>query len=149
MDEYPGTPETSETPQPEDTLQSPTIDASVSQASIETQKKKKDFWIGMVGCVIGNLLLTGIISTVGVVAAMLLAPVLIDSPNGDELMLAVMIAIYALPFVVNIGVLIFFLVKHRPGIVVGMLTAYGLGLLLTLISSVLIWAMCNNLGAGY
>jgi hypothetical protein len=146
MDEDPGTPQTSDTPELEMLLDSQTIDVSDSQADIEKKKKKSDFWIGLAGCLTGNLLLACIISTVSSVAAVLLGPVLIDSPNGDELMIAVMIAIYALPFVVNIAVLIFFVIKHRPGIVVGMLTFYGLALLLTLISSLLIWVTCRSAG---
>jgi uncharacterized membrane protein YraQ (UPF0718 family) len=146
MDEDPGTPETCETPEPDATLESRPLDPSNSQITVVSKKEKKDFWTGLLGSVYGNLLLAVIITIAGGMLTYQPPPALKDSPNGNELITALSIAIYAFPFVVNIGVLIFFVVKHRPGIVKGMLTSYGLALLLALVGPVFIDVLCYATG---
>ena len=90
----------------------------------------RDFWVGLAGTVVGNG------------ALLLLVSALIQTNNQTVQPIAL-----ALPWLVNIGVLIFFAIK-RPPVLFGMLTAYGIALGTAVLAGILLLAFCFAAGSG-
>lgn len=136
MDKAIKTPQVNETPEANAFLESQNIDISDSKSDIEKKKKKRDFWISLPVSLVANLLLEWI--TINSIYRTVLKYYLPGGKGDDEINKALSNPLYALPLLLNIGVLIFFTVKHQRGIVKGILTSYGLVLLLTLIGGVVL-----------
>ncbi len=91
----------------------------------------RDFWLGLAGTIVGNGLLFVLVS-------LLLRS---DSPTVQQIALA-------LPWLVNLGLLIFFAIKRVP-VALGMVTAYSVAFGLVLVAGIVFLAICfGALGSG-
>lgn len=119
-----------------------------TRKTYETEaEKKRDFWIG-VGLFFGlNILLTA--CQWGLGAGLITITSNFDSSIPDSSPLASIFAIffYAMPWVINVGLLIYFAFT-RSQIALGMLAGFGIALLLVICLGVIFTAVCFLIIAG-
>lgn len=112
-------------------------------------EKKKDFWIGFAGWFIGNIILCllqflGSTLVLGLVGAF-------DQGNTDlsgAAVNAISILLSVLPWLLNLGLLIFFAVT-RTQIALGMLVAFAVSIALVILAGVVLTVACFVLAQGY
>lgn len=108
----------------------------------QKQRDKRDFWLGLVGCVLGNGFLMGL----GILASWLIMQSEIQNP-GTTVIPAQYNEIGGLlftflPWLLNIGAIILFLVLRRPRVVLGILAGYAVGFILSLLAGVVFMVIC-------
>lgn len=112
------------------------------------EDKKRDFWIGFVGWFLGNVVLC-LLQWFG--SALLLGMVGSFDQGGDvdgALINALSVVLAALPWVLNLGIIIFFAFT-RSQIALGMLAAFGAAIALVIIVGVVTLAACFVLTQSY
>ena len=112
--------------------------------ALEKKQKRRDFWLGFGGSIVGNILLSALSSCL---TTMLPTLFTIGDTQGyispsTRLTISIFLGGFGLPVLVNIGVLIFVLVRRRHRIVLGMLASYGLFFALALIAGLVIAIVC-------
>ena len=114
---------------------------SLPEQEAEKKKRRRDFWLGMIGSIVGNLVLIGLVVLVAILGSTAMS-------GADEnaivniIISAIIWALNILPWALNIIVIILALVKHRPGIVLGILASYAIAFVLVLIAGVILTIYC-------
>jgi len=129
-----------ENPNPEVLDNTPKSDNHIADKS----NKRKDFWLGLIGSIVGNLLLVGLY---------ILIMNLANGPTqreGTTLILwnVASSIVGLLPWVLNIGAIIVSLVVQRNGIALGILASYGAALALAVVAGIVFTIVCFSQG-GY
>jgi hypothetical protein len=125
---------------PPESVQPPAPD--VEEKALRKKRDRRDFWIGFIGSIVGNLVLALIFGALSIVYASAVSRVSEQGNTADIVFSILLIAVNILPWVVNIAVIVVSLVKHRSGIALGMLASYGLAIALATIAGVLFVAYC-------
>jgi len=100
------------------------------------QEKRRDFWTGFVGWLIGNGLLFCLYSS---------ALNAVSRQNAIGTGPDTLLGIAVLPLVANVGALIYYAFT-RSRVALGMLAAFGVTLALGLCGVLLFWATCGIMG---
>lgn len=108
---------------------------------LSRNEKIRDFLIGFVGWFVLNGFLTGIGWAVTVGLGTLLSRLSFNSDSAQTLLGAVGLVVNCLPWLINIGLLIYFGLT-RYWIALGALAAFGAVLFLLLCVAVVVWVMC-------
>lgn len=108
----------------------------------DKKRKKKDFWIGLLGSIVGNLLLVGLY---------ILIMNLAQGPSQREGMTSILLSIATvivglLPWVLNIAAIIVALIVHRNWIAFGILASYGALLALAVVAGIVFTIVCFSQG---
>jgi hypothetical protein len=123
----------SENPNPHEIRKLPT---SLEEDN-EKKNKRRDFWIGMIGSIVLNLVIGGLFV---LTFAFLINPNGISVPNYINETAVVLV--YILPWALNIAAIIIALVMRRPAIALGILASYALAFVLALIAGLIFMAIC-------
>jgi hypothetical protein len=144
MDESPQPDEGLENPQSAQPMENEGLGVPPLDAALEKKKHWRDFWIGLVGSTVGNIVLAVMIFIIQIGTNLLEVALtdVIDEQVRSILTGIVLMLLYALPFMINIGALILMLVRHRKWIAIGILVSYALAFLLSLIIGVIYLAAC-------
>lgn len=107
----------------------PSLGAPVAQRKPRPPGYWRDFWLGFVGVVAGNVVLLIVVGS-------------ITSSSSSFGTVASL-----LPWILNIGVLILFAVI-RPRVALGMLLAYGIAFALVLCAGIVLYVICFSASSG-
>ncbi len=111
----------------------------------DKKRKKRDFWIGVVGSIVGNLLLVGLFILVAYFSQATTPPGGITPVLGR---IAIVVA-NLLPWVLNIAAIILAFIMHRQWIALGILASYGAALALTIIAGIILMIVCFAGGVNF
>ena len=104
-----------------------------------TSEKRKDFWLGFIGWWVLNILM----GVIGFVISLAVTPMMsnMDFETSANLMNTVSLLASCLPLLINVGLMILFAFT-RSQVALGMLTAFGVALLITICLGVIATVAC-------
>lgn len=109
-------------------------------------EKRRDFWIGFIGWFILNIAL----GVIGFLISLVMTPMIsnMDFETGSSLYNTVSLILSCLPLLLNVGLMVLFAFT-RSQIALGMLTAFGVALAITICLGVIATAACFVILSGY
>jgi hypothetical protein len=121
--------------------QSPGMENNPSMQEQDAQQMMRDLWMGIIGSIVGNLALLGLIVLVSYLGGKALSGAS-NNAIANVIIPVIIWALYILPWPLNIIVIILAMIKRRYGIVLGMLASYALAFVLVLIAGVIFTMYC-------
>ena len=121
--------------------QSPGMENNPSMQEQDAQQMMRDLWMGIIGSIVGNLALLGLIVLVSYLGGKALSGAS-NNAIANVIIPVIIWALYILPWPLNIVVIILAMIKRRYGIVLGMLASYALAFVLVLIAGVIFTMYC-------
>ena len=109
------------------------------EMQLEKKRKRRDFWFGLLLSLGVNVVLGILLTVLGVVINYFKLP--------DWLKTSSNIVLFSIPWLINIGLIIYFLIKHRNHVVLGIVSLYAILLALTIVLGLVVGVVCFILAA--
>ncbi len=119
----------------------PSKDNIVSpEAQQEKKRKWRDFWLGLLLSLAVNVVLGGLLTAAGVVVSYF--------KLQEWLKTTINIVLFSIPWLINIGLIIYFLIRRRNYVVLGIVSLYVIFLAITIVLGIIGGVICFILAAG-